>query len=170
MAERKLVRDLMSVGVPTCSLETPVRQVARMLINSDIDCVVVMDPEGHAQGVIDQDDLVKAYIRDDWQGLAAEDVMQERVPQVPPDIPLTAAAQMMRDMHVRSVFMMHHASGLIYTAAVLTYKHLMRHMAAENDSELTDLGNQAARKGPLEAFIERRDAARRKMISHTEET
>ncbi len=60
MAERKLVRDLMSVGVPTCSMETPVRQVARMLINGDIDCVVVMDPEGHAQGVIDQDDLVKA--------------------------------------------------------------------------------------------------------------
>ena len=39
-----------------------------------------------------------------------------------------------------------------------------------DDSELKDLGNQAARKGPLEAFIEKRDAYRRKTISHSEET
>ena len=162
MAERKLVRDLMSVGVPTCSMQTPIKQVARLLLNSDIDCVVVMDPEGHAQGIVDQDDLVKAYIREDWNDQVAEDIMQERVPQVPPDIPLTAAAQMMRDMHVRSVFMMHHASGIVYSAAVLTYKHLLRHMAASDDNELADLGNQATRKSPLETFIERRDAARAK--------
>lgn len=169
MAERKLVRDLMSVGVPTCAMETPIQQVALLLLKSDIDCVVVMDPEGHAQGIVDQDDMVKAYTREDWNGLVAEDVMQEHVPQVPPDIPLTVAAQIMRDMHVRSVFIMHHASGIIYSAAVLTYKHFLRHMAAMNDHELEDLGNQAARKGPLEAFIERRDAARRNSISHTEE-
>lgn len=162
MTERKLVRDLMSVGVPTCSMETSIKEVARLLLNGDIDCVVVADTEGHAQGVIDQDDLVKAYTREDWSSLAAEDVMQERVPQIPPDIPLTAAAQMMRDMHVRSVFMMHHASGIIYSAAVLTYKHFLRHMAAENDSEIMDLGNQAARKSPLETFIAKRDAHRRK--------
>ena len=84
------------------------------------------------------------------------------MPQVPPDIPLTTAAQIMRDQHVRSVFMMHHASGIVYSAAVLTYKHLLRHMAASDDNELADLGNQATRKSPLETFIERRDAARAK--------
>lgn len=169
MAERKLVRDLMSVGVTTCPMQTSIKQIARLLLNSDIDCVVVMDTEGHAQGIVDQDDLVKAYIRDDWGSLVAEDIMQERVPYIPPDIPLTAAAQMMRDMHVRSAFMSHHASGLIYSAAVLTYKHFLRHIAAEDDSELMDLGNQAARKGPLEAFIERRDAHRRKAGLHSKE-
>lgn len=173
MAERKLVRDLMKVGVLTCALETPVQQVARLLANSDLDCAVVLDPEGHAQGVIDQDDLVKAYAQENWQDLIAEDVMQERVPQVPPDIPLTAAAQMMRDMHVRSTFVMHNAAGITYSAAVLSYKHILRHMAAENDIELADLGNQAARKAPLESFIERRDAAReaarRKAKSQSEE-
>jgi predicted transcriptional regulator len=170
MGERKLVRDLMSVGVPTCSLQTPLQQVARLLIDTDIDCVVVIDPEGHAQGVVSQDDLVNIYTQGGWDQLVAEDVMQENVPQVPADIPLSAAAQIMRDQHVRSVFLMHHAGGIIYSAAVLTYKHFLRHMAARDDSELKDLGNQAARKGPLEAFIERRDAARRKTISHSEET
>jgi CBS domain-containing protein len=169
MGERKLVRDLMSVGVPTCSLQTSIKQVARLILNKDIDCVVVMDSEGQAEGIIDQDDLMKAYTREDWSGLVAEDVMQERVPQVPPDIPLTAAVQMMRDMHVRSIFIMHHASGVIYSAAVLTYKHFLRLIAAENDEELVDLGNQAARKGPLESFIERRDAHRRKAGLYSEE-
>jgi CBS domain-containing protein len=170
MDERKLVRDLMSVGVPTCSLQTPLRQVALQLVNSDIDCVVVLDPEGHAPGVVSQDDLVKAYAETGWEDLMAEDVMQEHVPQIPPDIPITAAAQIMRDLHVRSVFMMHHAGGITYSAAVLTYKHILRHMAAKDETELKDLGNQAARKGPLEQFLERRDAARRKTISQTEET
>jgi CBS domain-containing protein len=170
MGERKLVRDLMSVGVPTCPLQASLREVARLLLTSDIDCVVVLDPEGHAQGVVSQDDLVKTYSLGDWEDLVAEDVMQENVPQLPPDLPLTVAAQIMRDKKVRSVFLMHNAGGIIYSAAVLTYKHFLRHMAAKNDEELKDLGNQAARKAPLEAFIERRDAVRRKMLSNTEET
>ena len=170
MSERKLVRDLMSVGVPTCAMQAPLKQVAGILVSSDIDCVVVLDPEGHAVGVVSQDELVKAYSQSGWDQLMAEDVMQEDVPQVPPDIPLSVAAQIMRDHHVRSVFLMHHAGGIVYSAAVLTYKHILRHMAAKDESELKDLGNQADRKGPLEAFIEKRDAARRKMISHTEET
>jgi CBS domain-containing protein len=170
MGEKKLVRDLMTVGAPTCSLQTSVQQVAQLLLNTDIDCVVVIDPEGHAEGVVSQDDLVKAYTQPDWDQLVAEDVMQENVPQVPADIPLTAAAQIMRDQRVRSVFLMHHAGGIIYSAAVLTYKHFLRHMAAKDDDELQDLGNKAARKGPLEVFIERRDAALKKTISHTEET
>lgn len=169
MVNRKLVRELMSVGVPTCGLEASVQQVANLLLTSDIDCVVVIDPEGHAQGVVSQDDLVKIYAQDNWEDLTAEDVMQENVPQVPPDIPLSVAAQIMRDQHVRSVFLMHNAGGIIYSAAVLSYKHLIRHMAAKNEDDLRDLGTRADRKGPMEMFIERRDAARRKSLSHKEE-
>jgi len=160
----------MSVGVPTCSPQTSLQQVASLIVNSDIDCVAVLDPEGHAPGVVSQDDLVKVYSQGDWENLVAEDVMQENVPQIPPDIPLAAAAQIMRDQNVRTIFVMHHAGGIIYSAAVLTYRHFLRHIAAKDDSELEDLGTQAARKTPMETFIERRDAARRKNKSSTEET
>jgi CBS domain-containing protein len=170
MGNRRLVRDLMTVGVPSCSLETSIQQVARLLLNSDIDCVVVLDSEGHAQGIVSQDELVKAYAAENWEDLIAEDVMREGVPQIPPDIPLHVAAQIMRDQKTRSVFMMHNAGGIIYSAAVLSYRHFLRHMAAKDDEELKDLGNQAARKMPLEVFIERRDAARRKAGSQKEET
>lgn len=169
MAERKLVRDLMSVGVQTCSLDTPIQQIANFLVKSDLDCVVVLDEEGHAQGVVDQDDMVKAYASDDWSSLKAEDILKENVPQIPPDLLLSAAAQLMRDMKVRSAFMMHHAGGINYSAGVITYKHLLRHMAAQNDSDLDDLGIKAARKSPIDSFLERRDAARRQNQSRSEE-
>jgi hypothetical protein len=55
---------------------------------------------------------------------------------------------------------MHHAGGIEYPAAVLTYKHLMRLLAARSPEELADLGIQARRQSPIETFIQRRDAAR----------
>jgi hypothetical protein len=88
--------------------------------------------------------------------------MTEDMPQVPPDIPLTAAAQIMRDLGVRIVFMVHNADGITYPAAMLSYRHLLRHLAAGTEGELKDLGIKAEREAPLETFMRRRDEARRK--------
>ena len=86
------------------------------------------------------------------------------MPQAPPDIPLTVVAQLMVDQDVRAFFLMHNAGGIIYPAAVISYKHLIRHLAATSEDELSDLGIDAARKLPLDAFIERRDAARKQTL------
>jgi CBS domain-containing protein len=165
MAERLLVRDLMSVGVATCPPDAPLQDIARLLLDKALEAVVVLDPDGAAIGVVSQDELVHAYARGDWGELTAESVMREGVPQVPPDIPLSAAAQLMQDKGVRVVFLMHNASGIIYPAAALAYQHLLRHLAARSDDDLQDLGIAAARKAPLEQFIEKRDAARRRTRS-----
>ena len=162
MADRIYVRDLMAVGVATCPPETPIVDVARLLLDKQLEGVVVLDAEGHAVGAISQDELAQAYSRDDCRSLTAEDVMRDGVPEVPPDIPLTAAAQLMRDQRVRVVYLMHHSGGIHYPAASLSYTHLLRHLAARGDDELQDLGTAAARKTPLETFIEKRDAYRRR--------
>lgn len=162
MQERLLVRDLMKVGVPTCSPDMPIHQIARLLLDKNIEGVVVLDFEGHGVGVVTQDELVKAYARHDRETLTAQDIMRVDVPQVPPDIPLTAAAQLMQDMGVRVFFLNHQAEGLSYPAAAITYQHLLRHLAATQEQELEDLGIRAARQQPLDQFIEKRDAARRR--------
>ncbi|MCC7209137.1 MAG: CBS domain-containing protein [Anaerolineae bacterium] len=167
MAERLLVRDLMTVGVATCSPDTPIRDVARLLLERELEGAVVLDRDGNAIGVVSQDELVQAYTRDDRENLTAEAIMREGVPRVPPDISLTAAAQIMRDQRVRVVFLMHNANGVIYPAAALSYRHLLRHIAAHTDADLQDLGIAAARKPPLEQFTERRDAARRRNRTST---
>jgi predicted transcriptional regulator len=156
-----LVRDLMTVGVATCAPDTPLAEVVRFLLDKDQEAVVVSRDDKHALGIVTQDELVRAYGREDLQALKAEDVMRIDIPQLPPDIPLAAAAQVMRDQRVRAVFMMHHAGGVVYPAAVLTYRHLLRHMGAQENENLRDLGIYAERKTPIETFLERREAARR---------
>ena len=162
LSERKLVRDLMTVGVPTCPPATPLVDLVRLMLEKNWEAVIVLDgDEGHALGYVGQDEIVKAYERDDARTLTAEQVMHEGVPQVPPDIPLPVAAQMMLDQRVRAFFLMHNAGGITYPAAMITYRHLMRHLAAQSDDDLKDMGIAAARKAPLQQFIERRDAAKR---------
>jgi len=94
------------------------------------------------------DELVEAYAHPNRDALTAEDVMNERIPHVRPDIPLSAAAQLMQDMGVRMLFLMPQRGGITYPAAMLSYRQLLRHLAARDDDELSDLGINAIR-GPV---------------------
>jgi CBS domain-containing protein len=167
-ANPELVRDLMTVGAATCSPETPVGDLARLLMDHGLEAVVVLDPaDGHALGYVSQDELVRAYAHAHRPAaeMTAEQVMQDEVPQAPPDIPLTAAAQIMLDRNVRVLFLMHHSSGIEYPAAMISYQHILRLLGARNQAELHDLGISATRQSPLEAFIQRREAARNRNIA-----
>jgi len=162
MTSPVLVRDLMTVGVPTCAPGTDLEENEQLLAKNGWEAVIVLDPEErHALGVISQSDLVKVYTQGNPSGLHAEDIMQSSIPKIPPDIPLQAAAQIMQDNGVRALFLMHHAGGIEYPAAWITYQHFIRHLAARDAGELHDLGIYASRESPLQTFIQRRDQARR---------
>jgi CBS domain-containing protein len=158
----KLVRDLMTVGAPACKWETPIRDVARFLLEHHIEAMCVLDAEGHGVGVVGEQELVSAYGRENFDELRAEDIMTEGVPELAADIPLTAAAQMMKDRGIRIAYMNHNSAGIIYPAAFISYRHVLRHLAARDEDELKDLGLAAQRKSPVEQFAERRDKARKK--------
>jgi len=151
----------MTVGVPTCKINTPVPNVARFLIDNNVEEMVVLGEEGEGVGVCGYNELVNAYHRDDVSQLFAEDIMSEGVPELPSDITLKLAAQLMKDKNIRVAYMNHNSAGIIYPAALISYKHLVRHLAAKDESELKDLGIKAERKSPLEVFMERRDEARK---------
>jgi hypothetical protein len=52
---------------------------------------------------------------------------------------------------------------------MISYRHILRHIAAQSEDELRDLGISAERRSPIDVFIEKRDAARREAESHHEE-
>ncbi len=156
----QIVRDLMTVGVVTCQPDTSIIDIARIMLDADVEAIVVLE-EGNALGIIGQDEMVQAFTRPDYADLNAEQILREGVPQIPADIPLSAAAQYMLDQRVRALFLMHHAGGIEYPAALISYRHLLRLMAARNPQELSDLGIQADRESPIETFLRRRDEARR---------
>jgi CBS domain-containing protein len=151
----------MTVGVPTCKINTPVVDVARFLLENNVEEVVVLGEEGAGVGVCGFKELVDAYSLDDIHELTVEEVMSEGVPELPSDITLKLAAQLMKDKGIRVAYMNHNSAGIIYPAALISYKHLVRYLAAKDDSDLKDLGIGAERKSPLEVFIERRDGARK---------
>jgi CBS domain-containing protein len=157
----RLVRDLMTVGVLTVPPDAPLRDVTRLMLDKDVEGVVVIDDEGHGVGVVTRDELVRGYGHPRIDALTAGDVMREGVPELPPDIPLQAAASLMQDMGLRIVFLMHNANGIIYPAAALSYTHILRHLAAQGEGDLRDLGIDAEREAPLDTFKKKRDAARR---------
>jgi predicted transcriptional regulator len=160
----RLVRDLMTVGVETCPPDTPVIDLACRLLEKGIEEIVIL-ADGHALGVVGQAELVRAFARHtlgEAKLLKASDVLREGVPQIPPDIPLSAAAEIMLDQGVRTLFLMHHAGGVEYPAAQISYRHYLRAIAAQDEEDLRDLGILAQRRSPLDTFIQRRDDARKK--------
>jgi len=162
----KLVRDLMTVGVLTCGTQTPVKTIAKAIIEKDLEAVVVLDQEGHALGFVSQDELVQAYSLGNYEDLVAHEIMKDGIPQIPPDIPIAAAAQLMQDQGIRVFFLMHHAGGIEYPAAVLSYKHFLRLIAMENPEDIKDMGVGAERETPANLFIERRDSRKSNLGPH----
>jgi len=96
-----LVRDLMTVGVPTCKTDVLAVDIARFIIDNNVEEMVVLGNEGEGVGIVGYEELVRAYGREDLKALTAEQVMREGVPELPSDIPLRVAAQMMRDQNIR---------------------------------------------------------------------
>jgi len=162
MTENKLVRDLMTVGVPTCKSTTPIVDISRYLLENQAEEMVVLGDEGEGIGIVGYEELIRAYGNENAKGLVAEKVMREGVPELPADITLVLAAQMLQDKGIRVAYMLHNSGGIIYPAAMISYKHILRHLAAKDETELKDLGLAAERKSPIEQFIERRDEARRR--------
>jgi signal-transduction protein with cAMP-binding, CBS, and nucleotidyltransferase domain len=157
-----LVRDLMSVGVYTCTQETPLDELARTLLDQGLEAAVVLADNGHAVGYVSRTELVRAFALGLPADTPAQEAMQIELPVFPPDIPLTAAAQLMLDRNIRVFYLTHHAGGIEYPAALITFQHLLRLMGSRGVDELRDLGIKAERRPPLEIFLERRDAARRR--------
>jgi signal-transduction protein with cAMP-binding, CBS, and nucleotidyltransferase domain len=157
-----LVRDLMTVGVPTCKTTTPAVDVARFILEHNVEEMVVLDEEGQGVGIVGYEELVGSYGKENLPELTAEQVMREGVAELPADITIALAAQMMKDKRIRVAYMTHNAAGITYPAAMISYKHILRALAAKDEQELKDLGIAAERKSPIEQFIERRDEARRK--------
>ena len=63
LEESKLVRDLMTVGVPTCKTSTPIIEIARYLIKNNAEEMVVLGEEGEGLGVCGYKELVAAFTR-----------------------------------------------------------------------------------------------------------
>lgn len=134
MDTHKLVRDLMHIGVPTCRVDTPFVETVQKLLREHLETLVVLDERGHAVGVFTRPDIVAAYGRSgaglyDEEPLTVAEVMRPEIPEVPPDIPAMTAAQIMLDLKVREIYLMHHDCGIRWPAAAFRFEDVLQHLA-----------------------------------------
>ncbi len=134
----KLVRDLMHIGVTTCPAETPLIEAVRILLQEGLESLIVLDDNGHAAGLFGRPEAVAAYglsgaHMHGYAGLTVVEAMRPDIPEIPPDIPATAAAQIMLDQQVRDLYLMHHDGGIRWPAAVLRFDDVLRYLADKSD-------------------------------------
>jgi len=105
LVKEKRVRDIMTRGVITVSLDTPVSEVARILVEKDVSGVAVTAPDGEAVGVISEIDVIKVFDQN-WNTLTAEDIMSSFVRTVNPEMSLKKAADLMRDLNIHRLLIL----------------------------------------------------------------
>lgn len=156
----KLVRDLMHIGVTTCRADTPLLEAVRILLREQLESLVVLDDNSHAVGLLGRAEAVSVFGRSgasikETETLTVAEVMKPEIAEIPPDIPATAAAQIMIDRGVRELHLMHHDGGFDWPAAVLRFEDILRYLAAESEKDTAGMGAGAARKTPFDIFKER---------------
>lgn len=130
----KLVRDLMHIGVATCPVNTPFVEATRILLCEGLEALVALDENGHAVGLFGRREAVAAYglstinVQGD-ERLTVAETMRLDIPEIPPDIPATAAAQIMLDQDERELYLMHHDGGFSWPAAVFRFEDVLRYLA-----------------------------------------
>jgi CBS domain-containing protein len=156
----ELVRDLMHIGVATCQADMLLVEAVRTLLREDLEALIVLDKNSHAVGMLSRHEAVAVYGRSgadprNVTSLAVTDVMRHDIPEVPPNIPAIAAAQIMLDRGIREIYLMHHGGGSSWPAAVLRFEDVLRYLAAESEANVADMGAGAPRTSPVENFMER---------------
>ncbi len=92
--QKTTVREVMHRGVITCSPDTALKEVARIMNATDVHALIVVNERGLAQGVVSHMDMLRAFGRDLY-ALKAEDVMTREVLSIRPEAPLAEAVEMM---------------------------------------------------------------------------
>lgn len=111
------VVDAMHAGVVTCPLETPLREVARMLAVYRIHAVVTFDddaaelPGPSLWGVVSDLDLVRAANAPDFDEHTAGQIAATPLLLIAADEPLTRAAELMSEHQVTHLVVSERRSG-----------------------------------------------------------
>lgn len=118
-----LVRDVMTIGVPICAADErcDVANARLAGLPGQPEVAVVLDEDGMAAGWVSRARLDQAE-----PASTIGSVMDEDIPELPPDIPAQAALQMMRDRGQTHVFLMHSWPGEPRPSAVLALSTLER--------------------------------------------
>ena len=128
----KLVRDVMKRGVPTCQFDTPITEVARQMLSLSTNAIVVVNEMGEVAGIVSRTDVLRLHDASFWER-TAQDIMTKPVSTIIPDIPVSAAAQLMLDNNIHQLVILHSRPAPQRPVGMLTMIDVIRHMVQSVD-------------------------------------
>ncbi|MDI6887010.1 MAG: CBS domain-containing protein [archaeon] len=123
-SKEKKVRDVMKRGVVTVSFDTPVSEVARILVDKNVSGVAVTAPDGEAVGVISEIDIIRVF-NQNWDTLTAEDIMSSCVRTADPETTIKDAAVIMRDLNIHRLLILSLSPAYGLPVGILTARDIL---------------------------------------------
>jgi CBS domain-containing protein len=95
-----IVGDIMHKGVIACKPDTPLQEVVRIVADTDVHAIIVVDAQDEVRGIISHFDLIKCY-GTDLQERKAQDIMTSEVVDIGPTASVPEAVKLMveHDIH-----------------------------------------------------------------------
>ena len=121
------VGDVMHKGVIGCRPSTPLDEVIRIIVDTNVRVLVVTGPDQDALGTISQMDLLEFYGRD-HKRLKARDIMSGKVIAIPPEMPLLDAIQIMSERGISHLVVSERGDVGLRALGVLTTGHIIKEM------------------------------------------
>jgi predicted transcriptional regulator len=125
LSKEKRVRDVMKRGVVTVSFDTPVSEIAKLLVKEGVSGIAVTAPDDEVLGVISEIDIIKVFDKD-WSTLTAEDVMSTFVRTIDPETTLKKAADIMRDLNIHRLLILSISPAPGIPIGILTASDILR--------------------------------------------
>ncbi len=100
--KEKRVEDIMHFGIITCRTHTVLKEVVRIIADSDVHALVVIRDNGNVAGIVSHMDLLRLYGQNLLEH-TAQDVMTPRVITIGQDATVEQAVKMMLDHNIRRI-------------------------------------------------------------------
>jgi CBS domain-containing protein len=123
----KTVGDLMHKGIIACKPETPMTEVVRIVSDTDVHAIVVMDNDNQALGIISHTDIIRLFGEDLAQHTARE-VMSQGVLDIASEAPAKEAAQLMLDKGIHRLLVIETQEGERRPVGILSTTDLVKEM------------------------------------------
>jgi acetoin utilization protein AcuB len=130
-ASSMTVNDVMHEGVVSCDSSLGLPEAAKLMLESKMRSLVVVDADCGLAGIVSQSDMVNARLlhaeSKQWDHLAIRDIMTSMVLTVTPAMPIKEAARVMIEHRIHRVVVAD-VNDPCHPLGVLSMGDIMRHM------------------------------------------
>jgi CBS domain-containing protein len=133
----------MTTQVSCCTADTPVTEIAKLMVQHDCGEIPVCDEARRPIGVVTDRDIVARVVAcdQDPRARAARDCMSEPVVTANPDMPLEQAANLMAEHQVRRIPIVDEHGA---TVGMLAQADLARHASKQRTADVVEEISQPA--------------------------